>query len=80
MAAVVGRLGGRRKAEKETQGREGGERVIARLQGLQKGCLPARLREILLGWVSREKWGTAPVGRGLRAVVGTQATALGSPP
>lgn len=49
MAAVVGRLGGRRNAEKETQGREGGERMIARLQGLQKGRVPGRLRERLPG-------------------------------
>jgi hypothetical protein len=49
LAAVVGRLGGRRNAEKETQGREGGERMIARLQGLQKGRVPGRLRERLPG-------------------------------
>lgn len=44
MAVVVGRLGGRRKAEKETQAREGGERVIARLQGLAEGLLALSLR------------------------------------
>lgn len=73
MAAVVGRPGGRRLAEKETQRREGGESVVAvvaRLQGLQKGYLPVRLRQDLWDGVSRERGRTVTVGRVLGAGAG----------